>query len=58
MDFILGQLQLLGTVVLVMACALVGTVGILKLIRRFAPGGALPRDPVSKKLEENQDKEG
>lgn len=58
MVFILGQLQMFGMVVLVMACATVGTVGMLKLIRRFTPGGGFPRDPVSKRLENRQDREG
>lgn len=44
MDFILGQLQQLGMVALVMVCALGGTVGILKLIRRFTPGEGFPKD--------------
>ena len=45
-------------VALVMACALGGTVGILKLIRKFAPGNGFPKDPISRKLEEREDKEG
>lgn len=58
MDFILGQLQQLGMVALVMVCALGGTVGILKLIRRFTPGEGFPKDPISRKLEEDRDREG
>jgi len=58
MDFILGQLQQLGIVALVMVCALGGTVGILKLIRRFTPGEGFPKDPISRKLEEDRDREG
>lgn len=58
MDFILGQLQQLGMVALVMVCALGGTVGILKLIRRFTPGEGFPKDPISRKLEEDRDQEG
>lgn len=58
MDFILGQLQQLGMVALVMVCALGGTVGILKLIRRFTPGEGFPKDPISRKLEEDRNREG
>lgn len=39
-------------VALVMACALGGTVGIVKLIQKFVPGVGFPRDPLSKKPEE------
>lgn len=58
MDFILGQLQQLGMVALIMLCATGGTVGILKLIKRFTPDTGFPKDPITKKLEENQKKEG
>lgn len=54
MDFILRQLQQLGMVALIMVCALGGTVGILALIKHFTPGNGFPKDPVSKKLEENR----
>lgn len=57
MAFILEQLQMFGTVALVMVCAAVGTAGILKLIKRFTPGDGFPKDPVSKKLENQQGKE-
>lgn len=57
MDFIFGQLRQLGMVVIVMLCATGGTVGILKLIKWFMPGTDFPKDPISKKLDENQ-KEG
>lgn len=56
MDFILRQLQQLGMVAVVMVCATAGTVGLLKLIRRFTPGEGFPKDPTSKKLEEGQGK--
>lgn len=55
MAFILEQLQIFGMAALVMACAAVGTAGILKLIKRFTPG--FPKDPVSKKPENQQNKE-
>lgn len=58
MGFIFGQLRQLGMVALVMACALGGTVGIIKLIRLFTPGDGLPKDPLTRKLEEEQDREG
>lgn len=58
MDFILGQLQQLGMVALVMACALGGTVGILKCIKRFLPGDGFSKDPIAGKPEENRDREG
>lgn len=58
MDFILEQLQQLGMVALIMLCAIGGTVGILRLIKRFTPGTGFPKDPISKKLEENRKREG
>lgn len=58
MDFILRQLQQLGMVAVVMLCATVGTVRLLKLIKRFTPGEGFPRDPISKKLEESRKEEG
>ena len=39
-----------------MGCAVGGTVGILKLIKRFTPGKDFPQDPISKKLEEEREK--
>lgn len=56
MGFILGQLRQLGMVALIMLCALGGTVGLLKLIRQFMPGGQFPKDPITKKPESRQDK--
>lgn len=41
----------------IMACAVGGTVGILKLIQKFFPGG-IPRDPITKKIEEEMKKVG
>ena len=40
----------------IMVCALGGTVGILKLIKKFSPTGDFPKDPISKKLEEAEQK--
>lgn len=57
MGFILGQLRQLGMVALVMACALVGTVGIIKLIKWFVPGEGFPKDPITRKLAEDSEKE-
>lgn len=53
MSFIWEQLQQFGIVAIIMICAIGGTVGILKLIKRFASGKSFPKDPVAKKLEEN-----
>lgn len=58
MDFILGQLRQLGLVAVTMLCAAGGTAGILKLIKRFAPGIVSLKDPISKKLGENSKEEG
>lgn len=57
MTFILEQFRMFGMVALIMVCAIVGTVGILKLIKRFTPGDGFPKDPISKKLENQQNKE-
>lgn len=57
MGFILGQLQTLGIVVLVMACAAIGTVGMLKLIKRFAPGEISLPGTISKKTGDFRDNE-
>ena len=56
MSFLWGQLQQLGMVAIIMICAVGGTVGLLKLIKRFAPGNDFPKDPVAKKLEESSRK--
>lgn len=53
MNFILGQLKQLSTVATVMVCATGGTVGLLKLIGRFAPGAGFPKDPASRGPEGN-----
>lgn len=53
MNFILGQL---GQVLLIIACAIGGTVGILKLIKHFSPNGEFTKDPIAKKLEEQSKK--
>lgn len=54
MSFIFEQLHQIGMIALIMGCAVGGTVGILKLIKRFAPGKDFPQDPISKKLEEER----
>lgn len=56
MTFILEQLRMFGMVALVMVCATVGTVAVLKIIKRFTPGDEFPKDPISKKLENRQNK--
>lgn len=56
MRFMIGQLQQFGMVVIIMACASGGTIGILKLIKRFLPGKDFPKDPIAKKIEETQKK--
>lgn len=53
MKFMIEQVQQLGVVAIVMACATGGTIGILKLIKRLSPGGEFPKDPISRKLEES-----
>lgn len=52
MGFILEQAKNIGMTAIIIVCALGGTVGILKLIKRFSPGKDFPKDPVAKKLEE------
>lgn len=37
MSFILSQLRMFGTVALVMICATVGTVGMIKIIKKILP---------------------
>ena len=56
MSFVWEQLQQLGMVAIIILCAVAGTVGILKLIKRFAPGKNFPKDPVAKKLDESSRK--
>lgn len=56
MKFIVEPVQQIGMVFIIMACAAGGTVGILKLIRRFSPGKEFYKDPISKKLEEEKKK--
>ena len=41
----------------IMACAVGGTVGILKVIGKVFPGG-VPRDPITKKIEDELKKVG
>lgn len=57
MDFVLGQLRQLAMVLVIMGCALVGTAGLMKLIRRFAGGRDLSLDSIIKKMEDGR-KEG
>lgn len=54
MNFMLGQLQQLAMVVIIMALAIVGTIGLLKLIKQFSPGISFPQECVSKKPEEEK----
>lgn len=57
MHFILEQLRLFGTAALVMVCATVGTVGLLKLIKRFAPEDSPSKDAIAQKWQDQQSKE-
>lgn len=57
MNFVLGQLGKLGMVILIMACAIGGTVGILKLIKHFSPNGEFTKDRLAKELEEKAKQE-
>lgn len=41
----------------IMVCAIGGTAGILKLMQKFFPGG-VPRDPITKKIEDEMKKGG
>lgn len=52
MAFIAEQLRQLGMVAIIMACAAGGTVGMLKLIRRFTKGKGFPEDPTAKEPDE------
>lgn len=48
---------MLKTIILVpviMACAAGGTIGLMKLIKKFSPDGELPKDPIMKKFEEEK----
>ena len=50
---------MLKTIVLVpviMACATGGTIGLIKLIKKFSPNGELPKDPIGRKLAEEDEK--
>ncbi|WP_080798010.1 hypothetical protein [Arabiibacter massiliensis] len=50
MGFVAMQVGQLGMVAAIMGCAVVGTVGILKLIKRFMGGAGFPADPVAERL--------
>lgn len=56
MNFILEQFGQLVMVVIIMVCAIGGTVGLLKLIKKITPGDNFPKDPISRKLEEESKK--
>lgn len=56
MGMLLGMLQQLGTVAVIMVCAIGGTIGILKVIKKFTPGNGFPKDLISKKLEKERKK--
>lgn len=53
MRFLIWQLQQLGMVAVVMVCALGGTVGILKVIKKITPGDGFPKDPLARKIEDD-----
>lgn len=50
------MLRMILSVPVVMACALGGTVGILKIIKKITPGDDFPKDPLSRKLNEEGEK--
>lgn len=50
MGFVAMQIGQLGMVAAIMGCAVVGTVGILKLIKRFTGGAGFPADPMAERL--------
>lgn len=46
------MLQTLVLVPVIMACALGGTVGLIKLIKKFSPNVELPKSSLAEKLQE------
>lgn len=50
------MLKMILSVPVIMVCALGGTVGILKVIKKITPGNDFPKDPLSRKLEEEREK--
>lgn len=55
MSFLLHQLAQLGMVAVTMVCALFGTVGIIKLIKKFFPIGDFPQGPFDMGKKANRD---
>lgn len=41
----------------IMVCATAGTVGLLKIIKKIMPEDVFPKDPISRKLEEENEKQ-
>lgn len=48
------MLKMILTVPVIMGCSLIGTVGIIKIIKKITPGNDIPKDPISRKLEEER----
>lgn len=48
------MLKMLIMVPVIMVCATGGTVGLLKIIKKITPGNGFPKDPITKKLEEER----
>ncbi|MCM1500516.1 MAG: hypothetical protein NC124_18800 [Clostridium sp.] len=46
------MLKMIILVPVIMVCALGGTVGLIKLIKKFSPNGELPKSSIAEKLEE------
>lgn len=46
------MLKMIVLVPVIMVCATGGTVGLMKLIKKFSPNGELPKDPIVRKFEE------
>lgn len=55
MNFLLHQLEQLGMVAVIMVCALLGTVGIIKLIRKFFPFGDFTQNHFDAKRSDKKD---
>ncbi len=50
------MLKMIILVPVIMVCATGGTVGLMKLIKKFSPNGELPKDPIVRKFEEEAKK--
>ncbi len=50
------MLKMIILVPAIMVCAAGGTVGLMRLIKKFSPDGSLPQSPIMEKLEEEAKK--